>query len=133
MAWRNRRNAAVIAFSVVLGLLTSCATPAGGLQGGESLDLRSRLIAANLMAGSLAEGLSSAIRTRKLVPGSDRAMLIGATLEAVERSLDGAATALRAGLPDMATRQIGAAETQLIGLQPLLPTQTSADGTEDAP
>jgi hypothetical protein len=133
MALRIGRISAAIAFSLLLALLSSCATPVGRPLGGENIDLRSRLVAANLMAGSLAEGLNSAIRTHALVPGSDRAVLIAATLDAVERSLDGAGTALRAGLPDMATRQIGAAETQLVGLQPLLPVLSSTDGTEGAP
>lgn len=148
MMERKRRLSKIVAFSIALALLASCASPAGiyqprgqqprgqqtlGQQTGADIDLRSRLTAANLLAGSLAQGLDSAIRTHAVTPGSERAALIAATLGAVERSLDGAGAALRAGLPDLATRQVGAAELQLDGLQPLLPIQHQPESTEDVP
>ncbi|MDY0872523.1 hypothetical protein [Dongia rigui] len=137
MGW-HKGKFSIVAALVAVALLVSCAMPASRQQAGEhqsgvDVDLRSRLTAANLMAGSLAEGLSSAIRLHAVTPGSERALLIAATLDAVDRSLDGAGTALRAGLSDLATRQIGAAEMQLYGLQPLLPMQGQPKVTEDAP
>lgn len=109
---------AVRALGVVLvvALLAGCA--------GEQADggLWTRLTAANLLAGSMAQGLNSATEAKVIAPGSQRAILIAQTLDAVELSLEGAGTALRAGLPAMAERQIGAAEAQLGGLEPLLPS-----------
>ena len=127
------RISVIVSFSLALALLASCAMPAGQQEGGEGVDLRTRLIAANLLAGSLAEGLNSAIRLNAVVPGSQRAQLIKETLDAVERSLDGAGMALRAGLPQMATRQISAAELQLDGLEPLLQSPAGTETTGDAP
>jgi hypothetical protein len=114
--------AVLLPFSLLLALLASCAAPAGPQAATDGIDLKARLVSANLLAGSLAEGLNSATRGQAIDPDSDQALLIVQTLDAVERSLDGAGTALRAGLPAMAERQIGAAESQLVGLQPLLPT-----------
>ncbi|WP_374314575.1 hypothetical protein [Dongia sp.] len=102
---------------LVLALLAGCAANA------TADNLWARLTAANLLAGSLAEGLGQAIEAKWITPGSQRAQLIARTLDAAELSLDGAAAALRAGLPAMAERQIGAAETQLSGLEPLITTE----------
>jgi hypothetical protein len=123
----------IVSFSLALALLASCAMPAGQQEGGENADLRTRLIAANLLAGSLAEGLNGAIRLHAVAPGGQRALLIRETLDAVERSLDGAGTALRVGLPQMATRQITAAELQLDGLEPLLQSPAGTESAGDAP
>ena len=102
---------------LVLGLLAGCAANA------TADNLWARLTAANLLAGSLAEGLGQAIEANWITPGCQRAQLIAQSLDAVELSLDSAAAALRAGLPAMAERQIGAAETQLGGLEPLITTE----------
>lgn len=127
------RFSIIIPFSLVLALLASCASPAGREGGGEGVDLRTRLVAANLLAGTMAEGLISATHAHVIEPGSDQATLIKVTLDAVDRSLDGAATALHSGLPELAARQIGAAESQLDGLQPLLPASTPTRGEGDNP
>ena len=87
-------------------------------------DLAARLAAANLLAGSGAQALASTIESGLLDPGSETVAAIAVTLDAVEISLDGAGAALRAGLPDIAARNLGAAEAQLAGLQPLLPAMT---------
>jgi hypothetical protein len=83
-------------------------------------DFTARLTAANLLAGTAAQGLISATEARAIEPGSDAAMAIIQTLDAVELSLNGAGAALRAGLPDIAGHNLDAAETQLGALQPLL-------------
>ena len=99
-------------------LFTGCAA---GINDPESSGLTGRLTAANLLAGSVAEALARSIETGLFDPDGDTAAAIGVTLDAVEISLDGAGAALRAGLPDIAARNLGAAESQLAGLQPLLP------------
>ena len=129
----TRRISVIVPFSLAIAVLASCDTPAGQQQGAEGGDLRTRLVAANLLAGSLAEGFNSAVRAKAVEPGSDRALLIAVTLDAVERSLDGAGTALRAGLPEIAARQIGAAESQLDGLEPILPDRASSDVRGEVP
>lgn len=86
--------------------------------------LTARLTAANLLAASAAQGLVSATQAKAIEPGSETAAAIVQTLDAVEMSLDGAGSALRAGLPEMAARNLDAAETQLVALQPLLPSAT---------
>lgn len=115
---RRRHVARAIGLALAIALLAGCA--AERADGG----LWARLTAANLLAGSMAQGLNSATDAKVIAPGSQRAILIAQTLDAVELSLEGAGTALRAGLPSMAERQIGAAETQLGGLEPLLPSNT---------
>jgi uncharacterized protein (DUF2336 family) len=118
MRQRHRKYPALASgLMLVLALLAGCAANA------TADNLWARLTAANLLAGSLAEGLGQAIEAKWITPGSQRAQLIARTLDAAELSLDGAATALRAGLPAMAERQIGAAETQLSGLEPLITTE----------
>ncbi|MBI2253007.1 MAG: hypothetical protein HYU58_00155 [Proteobacteria bacterium] len=123
----------IVSFSLALALLTSCVAPVGEQESGLGIDLKMRLVAANLLAGSLAVGLNSAVRAQVIAPGSDRALLIKVTLDAVEQSLDGASVALRTGLPELAVRQIGAAESQLDGLQPLLPASTGTEPMGDLP
>lgn len=100
---------------LAIGLLGACAGNAG--RG----DLGARLAAANLMAGSLASGLSQATEAGAIAPGSATAAALLATLDAIELALDGAGNAWRAGLPDLAERNLGAAEGQMAGLSPLLP------------
>ncbi|MBK8159431.1 MAG: hypothetical protein IPK59_11930 [Rhodospirillaceae bacterium] len=94
-------------------LFTGCA--------GDANDLATRLTVANLLAGSASQALTSAIDARTIDPTSQTAAAIMQTLDAAETALDGAGAALRAGLPDVAVRNLGAAEAQLAGLQPLLP------------
>ncbi len=107
--------------ALAIGLL-AIALLAGCVASSTADSLWARLTAANLLAGSLAEGLGQAIEAKWITPGSQRAQLIARTLDAAELSLDGAAAALRAGLPAMAERQIGAAETQLSGIEPMIAT-----------
>lgn len=133
MKLRKGKTRVIVSFSLALALLASCTMPASQQEGGEDADLRTRLIAANLLAGSLAEGLNSAVRLHIVTPDSQRALLIKVTLDAVERSLDGAGTALRAGLPQMATRQISAAELQLDGLEPLLQNPGEPEAVGEMP
>jgi hypothetical protein len=99
-------------------LFTGCAAGAND-PGGSGLT--GRLTAANLLAGSAAEALARSIETGLFDPDGDTAAAIAVTLDAVEISLDAAGAALRAGLPDIAARNLGAAESQLAGLQPMLP------------
>lgn len=101
----------VVALSVLL--VFGCA--------GTGYSLTDRLTAANLLAATTAQGLAIATGAKAIASGSETAAAINRTLDAVELSLDSAGSALRAGLPDMATRNLDAAETQLTGLQPLLP------------
>jgi hypothetical protein len=96
-------------------LLIGCA----GAPTGEAL--WARLTAANLLAGSVAQGLDSAVRAGAIAPGSARAELIVQILDATELSLNGAGMALRSRMPAIAERQLDAAEAQLEGLQPLVP------------
>jgi len=127
------RISVILPLSLAVTLLTSCAAPAGTVSGHDGVDLRTRLVAANLLAGTMAEGLITATRAHAIKPGSDQALLISVTLDAVDRSLDGAGTALRTGLPELAARQIGAAESQLDGLQPLLLTPSAGKPAGDQP
>lgn len=94
-------------------LLAGCSAGSDGLA--------ARLTAANLLAASAAQGLVTATQSGAIEPGSMTATTIGQTLDAVELSLDSAGSALRAGLPEMASRNLDAAEQQLGGLQPMLP------------
>lgn len=105
----------VVALSLLLVL--GCAGTGDGL----TERLTGRLTAVNLMAATTAQGLASATKAGVIVPGSATASVIDRTLDAVELSLDSAGSALRAGLPDMASRNLDAAETQLTALLPLLP------------
>lgn len=98
-------------------LIAGCSASPDGLKAG----LTARLTAANLLAASAARGLVTATQSRAIEPGSETAAAIGQTIDAVELSLDGAGSALRAGLPEMASRNLDAAEQQLGGLQPMLP------------
>ncbi|WP_374656100.1 hypothetical protein [Dongia sp.] len=115
-----RTNRTMRKWAGIAGLILSMALAVGcGTQSSES-NLWARLTAANLLAGSLAQGLGSVTEARAIVPGSPRAVLIAQGLDAVALSLDSAGDALRAGLPAVAESQIGAAETQLDGLKPLV-------------
>jgi hypothetical protein len=127
------RISVILPLSLAVTLLTSCVVPASTVSGDDGVDLRTRLVAANLLAGTMAEGLIMATRVQAIKPGGDQALLIRVTLDAVDRSLDGAGTALRAGLPELAARQIGAAESQLDGLQPLLPPPGAGKPAGDKP
>lgn len=95
-------------------LIAGCSTNADSLT--------ARLTAANLVAASAAQGLAMATKSRVITPGSETATAIVQTLDAIELSLDGAGSALRAGMPEMAARNLDAAELQLGTLQPMLPT-----------
>lgn len=99
---------------LAIGLVGACA------QGTTPRDLPARLAAANLMAGSLASGLAQATASGVIEPGSATSMAVLVTLDAVELALDGAGDAWRAGLPDLADRNLDAAEGQMAGLGPLL-------------
>lgn len=103
---------------LAIGLLGACAGNAG--RG----DLGARLAAANLMASSLAASLSQATEAGVIAPRSATAAAALATLDAIELALEGAGNAWRAGLPDLAERNLGAAENQMAGLGPLLPHPT---------
>jgi hypothetical protein len=98
-------------------LLAACAAP-------QPADLGARLAAANLLAGSLAAGLDQALARGDmragLAPGGDGAIALIVTLDAVERTLDGAGTAYRARLPQLAEANLAAAERQMAELRPLL-------------
>jgi hypothetical protein len=94
-------------------LIASCSTGADNLIG--------RMTAANLLAASAAQSLVTATQAGAIEPGSETATAIIQTLDAVARSLDSAGSALRAGLPEMASRNLDAAEQQLNILQPMLP------------
>jgi hypothetical protein len=111
----SRLAGVLLAAGLVLGLAGACSSQ------GVNEGLWARLTAANLLAGSVAQGLASATEAGLIAPSSGHAQLIAQTLDAVALSLDGAGTALRAGLPAVAESQIGAAESQLSGLQPLIP------------
>lgn len=84
-------------------------------------NLTARLTAANLLVATAAQGLATAVTHRAIEPGSETAAAIIKTLDAVELSLDSAGSALRAGWPEMASRNLDAAEQQIRALQPLLP------------
>lgn len=121
-----RKTLTAFTVSLALSLIAGCANPQASSSGNEVADLRIRLVAANLLAGGLADGFNTAIHSRIVTQGSNEARLIAMTLDAVDMSLDGASTALRTGFPDMAALQIGAAESQLNGLRPLLSAPESA-------
>ncbi|WP_374374844.1 hypothetical protein [Dongia sp.] len=106
-----------------IGLLVACAAP-GGVP---TRDLPARLAAANLLAGSLAAGLTQATAAGRVVPESGTAVAILVTLSAVELALDGAGDAWRAGLPALAESNLDAAERQMSGLQPLLPISAGGE------
>jgi hypothetical protein len=115
-----------------------CVSLAACVAEGEAQNaLWARLAAANLLAGSVAQGFASSMGTDGIEAGSgrdrldsSRAALIAKSLDAVELSLDAAGDALRGGLPAVAERQIGAAETQLDGLVPLMPADTDNETGE---
>ncbi|WP_374382919.1 hypothetical protein [Dongia sp.] len=115
----------VILAAVVSIALSACMVEGEGVQNA----LWARLAAANLLAGSVAQGLASSIGTEdgQVALDPSRAALIAKSLDAVELSLDAAGDALRGGLPAVAAGQIGAAESQLDDLVPLLPAK--ADST----
>lgn len=97
-----------------IGLLGACASAH------DPKALPSRLAAANLLAGSLATGVTQAAASGAITPGGDTAAALLVTLDAVELALDGAGNAWRAGLTDLAESNLGAAERQMTALQPLL-------------
>ncbi len=121
-----RKTLTAFTVSLALSLIAGCANPQVSSSDNKVADLRIRLVAANLLAGGLADGFSTAIHSRTITPDSNEARLIVVTLDAVDMSLDGASRALRTGFPDMAVLQIGAAESQLNGLMPLLPASELA-------
>lgn len=104
--------------ALALGLVVACAAkPAGPAAG----DLPARLAAANVLAGSLAQGLAVATRAGTIRPGGETAAALLLTLAALELALDGAGDAWRAGLSGLAAGNLAAAERQMADLQPLLP------------
>lgn len=118
-----RLSGVLLGAGIVLSLAWGCSSQ------GANDGLWARLTAANLLAGSVAQGLASATEAGLIAPGSGRARVIAQTLDAVALSLDGAGTALRAGLPAVAESQIGAAESQLGELQPIIPSIESGGET----
>jgi hypothetical protein len=112
-----------LGFILCLGLLVACVAPGGA----PSRDLPARLAAANILAGSLATGLTQATAAGIVAPESDAAAAILVTLSAVELALDGAGNAWRAGLPNLAESNLSAAENQMSGLQPLLPMNAGGE------
>lgn len=128
-----RKTSVTLWFSLVMVLLTSCAAPIGNSHDDEAASLRTRLAAANLVAGSLAEGFNRALHSKDSLPGNDQTQLIEQTLHAVEYALDGAAIALRSGLDDLASRQITAAESQIDNLQLLVPIVQSGEVIGEMP
>lgn len=109
----NRATGLCLVVMLPILLIVGCST------GTDSL--RARMTAANLLAASAAQELVTATQAGTIEPGSETATAISQTLDAVERSLDSAGSALRAGLPEMASRNLDAAEQQLNTLQPMLP------------
>lgn len=102
---------------MALGMLAACT---GGADLPAARDLGARLVAANLLAGSLAAGLAQATEAGVIAPESDGADALRVTLAAVELALDSAGDAWRAGLPRLAESNLAAAEQQMAGLQPLV-------------
>lgn len=112
-----------LSFVFLLGVLTACSASPGQ----PATDLPARLAAANLLAGSLATGLDQAIAAGALAPEGETMVAILATLSAVDLALDGAGDAWRAGLPNLAESNLGAAERQMSGLRPLLHDKTGGE------
>lgn len=110
----SRLRSLILPFA--LGLLIACTGVPVQLP-----ELPVRLAAANILSGSLAQGLVTATRSGAIRPGSSTAEAMLVTLGAVELALDGAGNAWRAGLPALAESNLTAAERQMAGLQPLLP------------
>ena len=105
---------------ILLAMLFLILVTAGCSVQRPSAEIYSRLAAANLMAGTLAKGLAGAVEAGAIEPNSSRAIVAAKTLDAVEISLDAAGEALRGGLPQVADEQIGAAQSQLDTLVPLV-------------
>lgn len=120
MHFKSFLQATGIRLAVALPILLMIGCAAG------TDSLTARLAAANLVAASAAQGLATAARTQAIKPDSTTAAAILQTLDAVESSLDGAGLALRAGLPEMASHNLDAAEAQLSVLQPMLPAVATA-------
>lgn len=85
-------------------------------------DLAARLAAANLVAATAARAISIATAAPAMEPGNAVVRAILRTLDAAESGLDGAAIALRAGLPEVARSNLDAAGQQLSALQAWLPS-----------
>lgn len=118
----------------ILAVIACLSLAACVAEGDAQNALWARLAAANLLAGSVAQGLANSMEPRGIEAGNgrggldaSRAALIAKSLDAVELSLDAAGDALRAGLPAVAEGQIGAAETQLDGLVPLMPANETGE------